>query len=114
MGEALVYLVFGRLSSGLFLNRYIKIFSGVEDLSAALALNKFCVVLAGDNFDNGVFARGSHEIGGAIDEFSPTPPALSIIISASPAFFSLLFSPYQPAQPALKIPVAHPPLEVLH
>jgi hypothetical protein len=33
---------------------------GIKDFSAGLALNKFSVFLAGDDLDDGMFARGCH------------------------------------------------------
>jgi hypothetical protein len=47
----------------LFFDGDVVVLDGVEDLAAVLALDELDVVLAGDNFDNGVFARRSHCIG---------------------------------------------------
>jgi hypothetical protein len=46
-----------------FLDRNVDILCGIKDFAALLTLNKFDIVLAGDNFDDGMFAGGSHWFG---------------------------------------------------
>jgi hypothetical protein len=58
------------VGGGLFLDCDVVIFDGVEDLAAILTLDKLYVVLAGDNFDNGVFAGRRHRCGERIFAFS--------------------------------------------
>jgi hypothetical protein len=41
----------------------VDILCGIKDFSALLALNEFNIVLAGDDFDDGMFADGSHWLG---------------------------------------------------
>jgi hypothetical protein len=41
----------------------VDILSGIKNFSALLALNEFDIVLAGDDFDDGMFADGSHWLG---------------------------------------------------
>jgi hypothetical protein len=45
---------------GLFFDGDVAVLGRVEDLSALLTLNEFGVILAGDDFDNGMFADGGH------------------------------------------------------
>jgi len=45
---------------GFFFDGDVAVFRRIEDFSALLTLNKFCVFLAGDDFDNGMFAGGGH------------------------------------------------------
>jgi hypothetical protein len=46
-----------------FLDGNVDILCGIKDFAAFLTLNKFDIVLAGDNFDDGMFAGGSHWLG---------------------------------------------------
>jgi hypothetical protein len=46
-----------------FLDGNVYILCGIKDFAALLALNKFDIVLAGDDFDDGMFAGGSHWLG---------------------------------------------------
>jgi hypothetical protein len=38
----------------------VDILCGIKDFTAFLAFNEFDIVLAGDDFDDGMFANGSH------------------------------------------------------
>lgn len=54
-------VVGGTLGEGsLFLDGDVAVFGRIEDLSALLTLDEFGVILAGDDFDNGMFADGGH------------------------------------------------------
>jgi hypothetical protein len=46
-----------------FFDGDVNILSGIKDFAAFLALNEFDIVLSGDNFDDGMFANGSHWLG---------------------------------------------------
>jgi hypothetical protein len=48
------------------LDGYVDILCRVKDFAALLALNEFDIVLAGDDFDDGMFADGSHWLGSVI------------------------------------------------
>jgi hypothetical protein len=51
----------GGFGEGLFLfNGNVAKFCRIKDFSAFLTLNKFGVLFAGDNFDDGMFALGGH------------------------------------------------------
>ena len=41
----------------------VYILCGIKDFAALLALNKFDVVLSGDDFDDGMFTGGGHWLG---------------------------------------------------
>ena len=45
---------------GFFFDGDIAVLGRIEDFPALLTLNKFCVFLAGDDFDNGMFAGCGH------------------------------------------------------
>jgi hypothetical protein len=45
---------------GFFFDGDVAVLGRIEDFSTLLTLNKFGVFLAGDYFDNGMFADGSH------------------------------------------------------
>jgi hypothetical protein len=45
---------------GFFFDGDVAVLGRIEDFSALLTLNEFGVFLAGDDFDNGVFADGGH------------------------------------------------------
>jgi hypothetical protein len=50
-----------RVGEGLFLfNCDVAILCGIKDFAAFLTFYEFDVILAGDNFDDGMFAGGSH------------------------------------------------------
>jgi len=54
-------LVFaGRFEGFFFLDSDVAKLSGIKYFSALLALNKFCVFLAGDDLDDGMFALSCH------------------------------------------------------
>jgi hypothetical protein len=48
-----------------FFDGDVDILCGIKDFTAFLALNEFDIVLAGDDFDDGMFADGSHWLGSA-------------------------------------------------
>ena len=59
-----LWLLGSFLVEGLFfLDGDVAKLCGIKDFSAGLALNKLSVFLAGDNFDDGMFARGCHRGG---------------------------------------------------
>jgi hypothetical protein len=58
VGFGLVVGGFG--GSGFFFHGHVAKLCRIKDFSAVLALNEFDVVLAGDNFDDWMFAVGSH------------------------------------------------------
>ena len=43
-----------------FLDEHVFVLNGIEDVAAGLALDELGVFGAGDDFHDGVFARGSH------------------------------------------------------
>jgi hypothetical protein len=54
-------IVGGTLGEGsFFLDGDVAVLGGIEDFSALLTLDEFGVILAGDDFDNGMFADGGH------------------------------------------------------
>jgi len=56
-----------RIGERLFLfNGDVAILCRIKDFTALLAFNEFYVVLTGDDFDDGMFADGSHWVGSVI------------------------------------------------
>jgi len=56
------------------------IFSRIKDFSALLTFNELYVVLAGNDFDDGMFTRGDHEGGeGEYSGFCPCFCAMSTL-----------------------------------
>ena len=63
-------LFFGWGFGCFFFDCHVIILNGIKYFAAVLAFNEFDIVLAGDNFDDGMFAGGSHCFGECIDKDS--------------------------------------------
>ena len=76
-GLGLEIRLFGQI---FFFDGHVHILCGIKDFAAGLAFYEFCVFLAGDDFDDGMFAGDGHDMDGSYYGVCPSPAGLSTVI----------------------------------